>query len=518
MKIRTSLLICSLLLCFVACEEDGPKINRPKNLEKIDLGLPSGLLWASCNLGAEKPTDYGDFYAWGEVKTKPLEDYTWEKYKYCEGTNRTLTKYCTQSDYGTVDNKTELEPMDDAATVNWGKGWRTPTKDEWEELFEHCECVMMMKDGHFNGFKLRSKKNGNSIFLPPAGIYGDADWGFQGNFGYYLSATLNKNNPDGARGLSFLANGLYFFAGVNESRADGRSVRPVYDGNAAGTTGSGEEGGEDAKQQYTVTIEVNDSTMGSVTGMGTYEQNDTITIAATPHKGHIFKQWSDGVTDNPRTMIVTADVTIKAIFEQIDQSQFIYKKNGYTAIDLSLPSQTLWATYNIGASQPEQYGEYYAWGEIETKQEYSLSTYKLSNTGAKYNKEDGKTTLETADDVASHYWGKPWRMPTKEEMQELLTHCIWKETTVNNVRGYEFTSKAQDNCSSLFLPHAGFVDYINLMSAGYMGLYWTSSLEKNDTRSKRAHCLVQKYGQIEVTYTDRFYGYSIRPVCKKYDM
>lgn len=86
--------------------------------EAIDLGLPSGLKWASCNVGASSPEEYGGYFAWGEIEEK--SDYSWDTYKWCKGSSESMTKYCTNSNYGTVDNKTILDPEDDVAHVKWG--------------------------------------------------------------------------------------------------------------------------------------------------------------------------------------------------------------------------------------------------------------------------------------------------------------------------------------------------------------------------------------------------------------
>ena len=102
------------------------------NHEYVDLGLPSGLRWATTNVGATNPEDYGNYYAWGETATK--DSYTWETYTLADGGYGTLTKYCNEASYGTVDNKTTLEATDDAATQIWGGAWRMPTDDEWQEL------------------------------------------------------------------------------------------------------------------------------------------------------------------------------------------------------------------------------------------------------------------------------------------------------------------------------------------------------------------------------------------------
>ena len=129
--------------------------------EYVDLGL--SVKWATCNMGASSPEEYGDYYAWGETETKST--YDWNTYKWCKGSENTLTKYCTDSDYGTVDNKTVLDPEDDVAHVKWGGNWRMPTDAEIEELRENCIWKWTTQNGK-NGYKVTSKKNGNSIFLP----------------------------------------------------------------------------------------------------------------------------------------------------------------------------------------------------------------------------------------------------------------------------------------------------------------------------------------------------------------
>ena len=104
--------------------------------EYVDLGLPSGLKWATCNVGASSPEDYGDYYAWGETETKST--YNWSTYKWCNGSSSTLTKYCTDSSRGTVDDKTTLDLEDDVAHVKWGGDWRMPTRQNYSELIYNC--------------------------------------------------------------------------------------------------------------------------------------------------------------------------------------------------------------------------------------------------------------------------------------------------------------------------------------------------------------------------------------------
>ena len=116
--------------------------NTYNGHEYVDLGLPSGTLWATCNMGANAPEEYGDYYAWGDTTTKAI--YDWNSYQYCNGDYDQLIKYCNYSDYGYngfTDTLTMLQLMDDAATANWGEGWCFPTADQWRELRDNTICI-----------------------------------------------------------------------------------------------------------------------------------------------------------------------------------------------------------------------------------------------------------------------------------------------------------------------------------------------------------------------------------------
>jgi hypothetical protein len=135
--------------------------------------LPSGTLWATCNIGANSPEEYGDYFAWGE--TAPKDDYNWSNYKWCNGTLNKLTKYSTRSSYGYkgfVDNKTVLDPEDDAAYVNWGSSWRMPTTEQMQELIDNCSSVWTTQNG-VNG-RLFTGPNGNTMFLPATGVWSNS--------------------------------------------------------------------------------------------------------------------------------------------------------------------------------------------------------------------------------------------------------------------------------------------------------------------------------------------------------
>lgn len=188
------------------------KAPQPGEHGYVDLGLPSGLKWATCNVGANTPEEYGYYFAWGEVK--PKTTYNWDTYKYYDGSN--LTKYT-----GT-DSKTVLDPEDDAATANWGGAWRMPTKEEQDELRNNCTWTWTTQNG-VNGYKVTGP-NGNSIFLPAAGYMIEGALDCAGSNGDYWSSSLYTDDPRGAYGVYFDSDYVGWGYG---SRCYGRSVRPV---------------------------------------------------------------------------------------------------------------------------------------------------------------------------------------------------------------------------------------------------------------------------------------------------
>ncbi|MCR4918435.1 MAG: hypothetical protein K5928_01270 [Prevotella sp.] len=194
----------------------------------VDLGL--SVRWATMNVGASSATDYGDYYAWGETTTK--SSYLWRTYKYCNGSYSTLTKYNNSSSYGTVDNKTTLEPADDVAHVKWGGNWRMPTYSELLELYDNCDRTWYEEGntefGGVAGWKVTSKKDGYTdkyIFLPAAGFRADTVLDCAGSDGYYWSSSLNEADPNSAHDLYFYSSGHGLSYGSH--RCYGYSVRPV---------------------------------------------------------------------------------------------------------------------------------------------------------------------------------------------------------------------------------------------------------------------------------------------------
>ena len=307
------------------------------NVEYVDLGLPSGNLWAKCNLGASSPEAYGDYYAWGE--TKPKQEYTQLNHKwYKEGApSLGYTKYNNE------DGKMTLEDEDDAVIQNLGNGWRTPTLADFRELTN--KKLTTIKKTTLNGvagYQITSKKNGKSIFIPFAGF---------------------KRDKPQTREIS--ADEEVAVCMTNLRRIDNM----VYNA-------------------WTFAF-----------------QNDRI--------GRYGKLRPDGISIRP----------VKGPGVPVPNN----------CVDLGLASGLLWAKCNMGTTDSTQPGDYYAWGETSTKKKYYSTNYKHFNAKfevLKYNEKDGKTVLDLNDDAARANIGAGYRIPTKEDWEELLEDCKWEAVTI----------------------------------------------------------------------------------------
>ena len=391
--------------------------------EAVDLGL--SVKWATCNVGASSPEEIGDYFAWGE--TEPKNDYSWETYKWSLGTNDTMTKYCTDSYYGTVDNKTMLESSDDVATVRCGSDWRMPSQMEWRELYEQCTWSRIK-----NGYKVVGP-NGKSIFLPLGGTY--------------EGTILEEYDEDGNLHGQYWAYSLGYEDGDED-----------FDNNDA--------------SRFFMANEMADCYFGDA------DRCCGLNVRAVQEKG--------GIVQNHKW------------------------------VDLGLSVK--WATCNVGATSPEEYGDYYAWGETTTKSDYDWDTYKWCKgtyytmtkycTDSYFGTVDNRTTLTSSDDVATVKWGSKWRMPTKEEMKELVEGCTWKWTTQNGVNGRKVTGP---NGNSIFLPSAGYCDDTGLSLRDSSGIYWSATLYYEEG-SCCAYFFFLGNAGYDWDYRDRIYGHTVRPV------
>ena len=490
--------------------------------EYVDLGLPSGMLWATYNVGATKPTENGDYFAWGE--TEPKKDYSWSTYKWCTvDSTGALDKLLK---YSNIDSTTVLEAEDDAATANWGNAWRMPTMKESIELVNGCNWDWTYD---FQGTKVAgmvgtSKVNGNIIFLPQAHSYTGAKLTTTVDDGYIWSSTLSTvvdNNGNGYDNKKGEHSGSGYYHRYNPSRKGhieiahvnrcvGASVRAVVSGDSC------------VVKTFTVNFFGSDSTL--IEAQEVKEGSAATAPTAPEVYDYEFVGWSDTSFTN-----VESDINVYAQYKRVAVC-------GHEFVDLGLPSGMLWATYNVGATKPTENGDYFAWGETVPKKDYSWSTYKwctVDSTGAldkllKYNKVDSTTVLEAEDDAATANWGNAWRMPTMDESIELVNGCNWdwtKDFQGTKVAGMVGTSKVNGNI--IFLPQAHSYTGANLTTTVDDGFIWSSTLSTvvdnngNGYDNKKGEHSGSGYyhrynpsrkGHIEIAHVNRCVGASIRAV------
>ena len=505
--------------------------------QAIDLGLPSGTKWASCNVGATKPEEHGLYFAWGETQgytgdTSDGRSFNWGSYKWCNGSYDTMTKYCTNSSYGYngfTDDLTELLPEDDAATANWGSDWRMPTFDQIIELHDNCSSEWTQING-VNGRKFTGS-NGNSIFLPAAGYRLDASLYSEGSNGHYWSRSLGTSYSNFAYYLVF---GSGDAGWGSLTRHYGFTVRPVSD-----------------VLQATIKVEPMEIRFGDVpvgttktehltvsnTGTGdlTFSLNETHTLFDIPESGQEFtlapgEEKVFDVIYTPTEVGVQSSrvVTINSNAENGIQTVSIYGTGSELppsmtpgrAIDLGLPSGTKWASCNVGATKPEEYGGYYAWGETNEKDYYDASRYEHAQideygwsvgNGPCYNAVNiGSNISGTQYDAATANWGGSWKMPTLDQIKELIDNCSSEWTQINDVNGRKFTGP---NGNSIFLPAAGSRCNDSFNDVGSIGQYWSCSLSTELYLWAHGLAFHFRYGgNVWSDVSDRYCGRSVRPV------
>ena len=491
--------------------------------EYVDLGL--SVKWASFNVGANAPEVFGDLFAWGETIPRPASSFTqyWAAYKWCNGSGMSLTKYCYEQDYGQVDNKTVLEPEDDAATVNVGSDWRTPTSTEIDELLNNCSWDYAILND-VPGYRVTSKVSGytdKSIFLPCPLLDNDLynDLGCTpGTLGLYWSSSLypqSNQHSSVAYCLAFIPSDVLWDC---LNRFAGFPVRPVY-----------------GKLIPVSSITLDKSSLKLPVG-NTIKMNATVTPSNASASSVLWVTGDDSIVTVDDNGNLTAH-------EEGTTTITVYSSNGlsascivnvippltetgktFEAVDLGLSVK--WATFNLGAMRPEEYGEYYSWGELAPHKDegYNWSSYMWCdgtstsmtkyNTKSEYGLVDNFTTLLPEDDVAQVELGGDWRIPTRFELDELRDRCYRTWTTQNGINGYLLTGKKTGYTNaSIFLPAAGYCSDNYVFVSGTNGFYWSSSLYTSAPDG--AYYLRVYSGSFYMDVYNRYYGFSIRPVCSK---
>lgn len=416
----------------------------------VDLGL--SVKWATCNVGASSPSEYGNYYAWGETSPKS---------EYFESNSSTYGQRV--GDIGGTNR--------DAARVNWGGNWRLPTEEECKELVNNCTWTWTN-----SGYRVTGP-NGNSIFLPASGYRQGRGTAYVGETGSYLSSTPHYP-ADWAEGLHFYRN---YIGSTAMFCYRGHSVRPVLAAN-------------DVEQVSEATTVPEPTPTPAPTPAPEPEPQPQ----PTPQPPTPQPEPTPEPTPDPTPEPVSAPEP-EPVPQQDITTGYI---NGHEYVDLGLSVK--WATCNVGASNPSDYGNYYAWGETSPKSEYTTSN--SSTYGYDINGDIGGTSR----DAARVNWGGTWRLPTQAECEELKNRCTWTRTNQNGHNGYQVTGP---NGNSIFLPAGGY-RFDNLSyKVGVDGQYW-SSISGNYTETGSAWRLLIHPSGREVSWSGRFGGRSVRPVSK----
>ena len=535
--------------------------------EYVDLGL--SVNWATFNVGANAPEEYGDYFAWGETepyyeegyahssiavwKEGKTSGYYWLSYKYSVNESDLLTKYCNNDEFGVnnfIDGKTILEMIDDVANVEWGDDWRIPTSIEYAELISNCNWVWTTRNG-VEGYEITSNVSGyedKSIFLPATGYNealraGTSLMGYgAGGYGCYWSSSLS--NDDSRYASGFLINSSSYSI-CEYTRDHGYPVRPVC-----------------PSSTYVPPTETIDSIALSNKILN-LKVGDTVTVFSTPFndKGAVTTvavQWFSSNTDVATvddfglvTAVGLGECTLTISVGDVQSTCSVAVMS--TAVQQATPEyvdlglSVKWATYNLGATAPEEFGDYFAWGETEPYYELEQIPSPLWKSGkdagydwlsycyynyysgdtlvskvTKYyweydNYTDTLTTLELSDDAAYVNWGGSWRMPTDAEFMELADNCNCSFVAVNGVWGMKLTSKKSGfEDRSIFLPSAGNYDGTVLNGNGIDGYYWSSSLDITNYESALPyswHKQSDENWDLSSNSKYRYCGLSIRPVC-----
>ena len=467
----------------IAGESGYLDIPTPSNLHNwtktpstfVDLGLPSGTLWATCNIGAYSPEETGGCYAWGEWIERD-DYYDWSNYIYCDGSEETC--YEIGDDIAGTDF--------DAAHVIWGGSWQMPSLAQIEELIKYStstRTTMNAKQG-----TLITGANGTSIFLPTAnngGSDGDSNyWSSSalGSSAYYLHSYYGNIS----RGWAGRYNGFCVRAICNPSPSFilSQHIANLIVGNSTIveiTYGSG---------NYSISNYYTDYINASLSG-------SKITIEAL-HAG------SATIIIDDLGLNQQAKILIKAIGDANPKYPVA------EAIDLGLPSGTKWASWNIGASAPEESGGYYAWGEIEEKESYSWYTYLCCENIDAHSYNIGDDISGTEYDVAHMKWGGSWKMPSREQIKELVKYCTTYGDNLNGVDGIFATGP---NGATIFLPFAGYKRGTTLFNSerDHVCHYWSSTNYVDDY--DYTYGLTSSNTGLSSALNYPYQGLSVRAVC-----
>ena len=426
----------------------------------IDLGVHAK--WACCNVGSSSPEQYGGYYAWGETEEKSYYDR--DTYKY----------YNSSTGFQNIGSNIASTSYD-VAHVKWGGGWRMPGTNEIQWLLDLCYYEWITLNG-VNGMVFTGP-NGGKIFLPAAG-YRSCDNTYDvGYWGEYRSSVQGPDNP------YFLD--ITYWSDTRRSDAFwsylasppiGLSVRPVTYLDADGH-----------------------SLVGDVNNDNIVDISDIVAVIKIIAENTSSNN-DEGDGDNESD-------PIKSYLECPDSHH-------PHAIDLGIGVK--WACCNVGATAPEQFGGYYAWGETEVKSYYDTETYVFFDNVSFKNGKDaeecftniGSDIAGTSYDVAHVKWGGGWRMPSRDQIEQLVNNCSSERSTLNGVDGWFFTGS---NGGKIFLPAVGRFYHDDTHFVGVEGEYWTSTQFPYLSDYAYTFSIGSSYASWDIA-TNRDCGLCVRPV------
>ncbi len=447
----------------------------------VDLGL--SVLWADRNLGARDSSDYGDYFAWGEIE--PKEFFSWTNYRYCSfpGQYNGLDKYVAEGmshQFLPSDNLDRLLPEDDAATVLLGNDWHIPTRSEFEELEENCIISDTVTAQGIPGSVFTScvpGYEGHSIFIPFGGRYSGDDpigagqefqlWG-SSSAGYIRAYKLSDKMK------AILSAGMYT---PSMERYYGLNIRPV----------------RSLTEDRFSYLELD----GSLTGMS-YGESRQVSLVMQPSGRPMNMDnviWT--LSDETVVQVTSGGLVVALKTGSCTLTAEYAGRSISVPVTVTFPSpepvdlglSVKWASANLGAASPDGAGGMFAWGETSVKRlpynwenykHYSNGAYLKYNFGQEYSEDqvvDFKEQLDPEDDAAHVLLGGNWRMPTAVEVHELETNCTWTYINEENRTGWLVTSNVpgfEEN--GIFLPETELVSS-NEWRGGKEFSYWTSTLE-----------------------------------------
>ena len=500
-------------------------LRNPTAHDKVQLWA-GGPYWATTNIGADEPWEYGYNFWWGDTVGYTRSGGTWTDYGDGSGYYSNVTwvsstgQQMSSSPFdwdscpttykddpallseGYIDATGNLAPEHDAPHVHWGGEARMPTDAEISALIDNCTTTWITTNGVYGRLVTGKGAYANrSIFLPAAGLGSDSDHYYPGSDGSYWSSTPDSDSSYYAWSLNFNAGDFYRYS-YCFGRYDGRSVRPVRDDGGTANT-------------YTVTYKP------GANGNGTQQTATKMHGVALKLKGATFTRsgytqtgWStsDG---GSKAYDLGASYTANAPITLYPYWTVNSGADTHASVQL-WAGGPYWATTNIGAEEPWEYGYYFWWGDTvgytrsggtwtdygdglgyysdvtwvsSTGQQMSSCPFDWDSCPTMYKDDsallsegyiDVTGNLAPEHDAAHVQWGGSWRMPTKQELSDLNNKCSWSWTTMNGIKGWRVSGTGDYASASIFLPCAGGGLGTSLYYVGSVGYYWSSAPYSDD--------------------------------------